>query len=88
MKYIDEFRDGELAKNLAASIAATVERRYVSPSASSVMGIVSTFCTSSSFNNNMWTPYQSPIGWTASIGDLIWQTCRYIGMFRHKTLGG
>ena len=25
MKYIDEFRDGELAKNLAASIAATVE---------------------------------------------------------------
>ena len=30
MKYIDEFRDGELAKNLAASIAATVEpgRRY------------------------------------------------------------
>jgi hypothetical protein len=23
MKYIDEFRDGELAKNLAASIAAT-----------------------------------------------------------------
>jgi len=30
VKYIDEFRDGELAKNLAASIAATVEpgRRY------------------------------------------------------------
>src|SRR5262245_16015605 len=30
----------------------------VASKASSVMGIVRTFCTSSSFNSNMWTPYQ------------------------------